>query len=311
MTARPILVGTDGSDTARRAVAWAAREAATHGKPLLIVAALAPPPRLSSPWSAAAIQEAAQRRAEQALAAAAGQARDVAPAVRMAAEMLAGEPAQVLTARAAEASMLVVGSRGTGGLAPMALGSVSRYTATHATCPVVVVRADRMAPHLAPQLAAHREVVVGVRDPDLPGSSAALGFAFEEAALRAARLLAVHAWYWPAPAGHLDQPGAPRHAAHRMADALCMYQEKYPDVAVVTDVARAHPGRVLAGASARADLVVVGRHDAPVASARSIGARSIGARSIGARDIGARDIGSVTDALLRHGHGPVAIVANP
>jgi nucleotide-binding universal stress UspA family protein len=63
---------------------------------------------------------------------------------------------------------------------------------------------------------------------------------------------------------------------------------------------------VLAGASARADLVVVGRDDAPVASARSIGARSIGARSIGARDIG-----SVTDALLRHGHGPVAIVANP
>jgi nucleotide-binding universal stress UspA family protein len=179
--------------------------------------------------------------------------------------------------------MLVVGSGGTGGFAAMPLGSVSRYTATHATCPVVLVRSDR------PVL--HRKVVVGVRDPDQPGSSAALGFAFEEAALRQARLLAVHAWYWPAPAGHLDQPGAPRDAAHRMADALGMYQEKYPGVPVRTDVARAHPGRVLAGAAARADLVVVGRHDPPPVSAH--------------------DIGSVTGALLRHGPGPVAIVADP
>lgn len=283
MTVRPVLVGTDGAQVSLRAVAWAAREATARGKPLLIVSALAPPPRLSSPWSAAAIQEAAQHRAEQALAEAAARAREAAPAVRMGAEMLEGEPAQVLTGRAADASMLVVGSRGTGGFAVMPLGSVSRYTATHAACPVIVVRSDRPA--------LHQEIVVGVRDPDLPGSSAALGFAFEEAALRQARLLAVHAWYWPAPAGHLDQPDAPRDAAHRMADALCMYQEKYPDVPVATDVARAHPGRVLAGASARADLVVVGRHDSPVASAHGIG--------------------SVTDALLRHGHGPVAIVADP
>jgi nucleotide-binding universal stress UspA family protein len=282
MTVGPVLVGTDGSQVSLRAVAWAAREAAARGKPLLIVSALAPPPRLSSPWSAAAIQEAAQHRAGQALTAAVARAHEVVPAVRMGSEMLEGEPAQVLTARAAEASMLVVGSRGTGGVAAMALGSVSRYTTTHATCPVVVVRSDRPA--------LYREIVVGVRDPDLPGSSAALGFAFEEAALREARLLAVHAWYWPAPAGHLDQPDAPRDAAHRMADALCIYQEKYPDVPVATDVARAHPGRVLAGASARADLVVVGRHDSPVASAHGIG--------------------PVTDALLRHGHGPVAIVAD-
>ena len=283
MTVRPVLAGADGSQVSLRAVAWAAREATARGKPLLIVSALAPPPRLSSPWSAAAIQEAAQHRAEQALAAAAARAREAAPAVRMGTEMLEGEPAQALAERAAEASMLVVGSRGAGGFAAMALGSVSRYTATHATCPVVVVRSDR------PVL--HRAVVVGVRDPDLPGSSAALGFAFEEAALREARLLAVHAWYWPAPAGHLDKPDALRDAARRMADALCMYQEKYPDVPVAADVARAHPGRVLAGAAARADLVVVGRHASPVASAHGIG--------------------SVTDALLCHGPGPVAIVADP
>jgi hypothetical protein len=40
-------------------------------------------------------------------------------------------------------------------------------------------------------MAVHREVVVGVRDLDQP---AAIGFAFQEAALRKARLRAVHAW---------------------------------------------------------------------------------------------------------------------
>jgi nucleotide-binding universal stress UspA family protein len=295
MTARPVLVGTDGSQASLRAVAWAAREAATHEQPLLIVSALAPPPRMSSPWSAAAVHETAQRRTEDALTASAEHARQVAPALCMGTEVLHGEPALALASRADGASMLVVGSRGTESFAAMALGSVSRYAATHAACPVVVVRPEGRP--------LYREIVVGVRDPDLPGTSAALKFAFAEAALRKARLLAVHAWYWAAPAGHPGQPDEPRDTAHRMADALAEYQDKFPGVEVATDVARAHPGRVLAGASARADLVVVGRHDARVAGGPV-------ARLPAAGGNGARGIGSVTRTVLSHGRGPLAIVAD-
>jgi nucleotide-binding universal stress UspA family protein len=280
MSASPILVGTDGSEDSLRAAAWAAREATARGQRLMIVSVLAPAPRMSLMPPGEAAARAARRGAERALVAAVQRARGQASGLRTDTEVLSGEPARVLVAQAAHASMLVVGSRGAGGFAAMVLGSVSRHAATHAPCPVVVVREESMA--------VHREIVVGVRDPELPEACAAIGFAFEEAALRKARLLAVHAWYWPSPAAHLDQPEMPGDMTRLLADALSVYQDKFPGVEVITDVVRAHPGRLLASASARADLVVVGRHDA------------LGTHTHG--------VGSVVYALLHHGQGPVAIV---
>lgn len=52
-----------------------------------------------------------------------------------------GHPAQVLIDLAADAELLVLGSRGRGGLAGAVLGSVSLHCVGHAPCPVVVVRA--------------------------------------------------------------------------------------------------------------------------------------------------------------------------
>jgi nucleotide-binding universal stress UspA family protein len=51
-----------------------------------------------------------------------------------------GHPSFVLTETAKGAELLVVGSRGHGAFAGMLLGSVSEYCASHARCPVVVVR---------------------------------------------------------------------------------------------------------------------------------------------------------------------------
>ena len=83
----------------------------------------------------------------------------------------------------------------------MILGSVSRYAATRAACPVVVVRQEAMA--------VHGKIVVGVRDPgDIDGT---LAFAFEEAARRGADVVAVHAWDWiPSRCGR-PRPARPRH----------------------------------------------------------------------------------------------------
>jgi hypothetical protein len=84
--------------------------------------------------------------------------------------------------------MLVVGSRGVGGFAAMVLGSVSRYAATHASCPVVVVREAAES--------ARRQVGIGIGDLE---NTASLTFAFEEAALRQASLIAIHSWHLPDP----------------------------------------------------------------------------------------------------------------
>jgi nucleotide-binding universal stress UspA family protein len=54
----------------------------------------------------------------------------------------AGAAAALLDA-AADASVLVVGSRGQGGFTGLLLGSVSQHVARHAPCPTVVVPHDR------------------------------------------------------------------------------------------------------------------------------------------------------------------------
>jgi len=136
--------------------------------------------------------------------------------------------------------MLVVGSRGAGAFTAMTLGSVSRYAAAHAACPVVVIRDPNPVPSA--------QVGVGVGNPeDCPGS---LTFAFEEAGLHKASLHAVHAC--PAPDA--------AEAATELAELLGSWREKYPGVPVSYQVVPGHPAQALIGLSVRADLVVMGRH---------------------------------------------------
>ena len=287
MTTRPIVVGVDGSEESLRAVEWAAREAHRHGAPLRLVSAPAVPPRMlasgAAPQGVAKALGSVPRRA---LAEAITRAGEVAPDLLVDTDLLTGPPALIVTGSGSGALMLVVGARGAGGFAAMLLGSVSRYVAMHASCPVVVVREETGA--------VHREVVVGIRDPH--DATATLPFAFEEAALRGATLVAVHIGHFPAPVGDLGagEAGHPANpskvsaeAADHLAEDLRSWHEKYPDVPVRQDVVRGHPGRVLASYTARADLVVIGRH--------------------GGHDTGLA-IGAVQHAVLNHAHGPVGIV---
>jgi nucleotide-binding universal stress UspA family protein len=289
MATRPIVAGVDGSEESMRAAEWAATEAARHGAPLRIVSAPAMPPRMrvydTVPGTAASALRAMSARA---IGEAVTRAEEMAANLVIGTDLLTGPPAAAVTDSGAGALMLVVGARGAGGFAAMLLGSVGRYAAMHASCPVVVVRQETCA--------VSREVVVGIRDPH--DTAGPLAFAFEEAALRGATVVAVHSWYWFHPAF-----GAPRDgeattqpadlarisadASRNLGDALTAWRDKYPAVPVRLDVVRGHPASVLASYSARADLVVIGRRGGPVTGPA---------------------VGAVQHAVLHHAHGPVAVV---
>ena len=261
MAAKPIVAGTDGSEESLRAVGWAAREAALRGAPLRIVAAAETPPGMISragPGEPERVTDVLLGERDRALAAAAERAAKTAPGVLIDTDPLHGPAAQAVTECGSGAQMLVLGSRGIGAFTALLLGSVSRYAASHASCPVVVVRDEAPSPHGL--------VGVGVADLDTCGD--ALTFAFEEASLRKADLLVMHAWHTPQtdisragqaftpPGPQADAADAPRH----LSGLLDEWRAKYPDVPVSQEVAHGHPGRALVGLSARADLVVVGRH---------------------------------------------------
>ena len=53
-----------------------------------------------------------------------------------------GDPYVVLREAAADADLLVLGSRGHGGFADALLGSVGQYCVHHAHCPVLIMRGD-------------------------------------------------------------------------------------------------------------------------------------------------------------------------
>ena len=272
MTTKPIVVGTDGSEHSAPTVEWAAREAVLRSAPLRIVAAPEILPRMSATPMAAGIGTVATsllRERDQALAAAALVAAATAPGLLIDTDPVDGPPAQAVTASGSGALLLVVGSHGGGAFPAMVIGSVSRYAVVHASCPVVVVRDEATV--------TRRLVAVGIRSPLDCG--AALGFAFEEARLRQAALLAVHA----SPTG--DPAGAERTAVE-LDELLDDWRSKFPDVDASRDVVIGHPGEALADLSARASLVVLGRHDA---NGRPGPAR-------------------VIHAAVSHAHGPVVIV---
>jgi nucleotide-binding universal stress UspA family protein len=143
-----IVVGVDGSEAAREAVRFAAAEARLRGATLVAVHAWRIPVSVAMPEPAVAgypivhepaleeiragLQEHGERALDEALAGIEG-----VPVERLVVE---GAPAAALLEAAEDADLLVVGSRGLGGFRGLLLGSVSQQCASHASCPVAVVR---------------------------------------------------------------------------------------------------------------------------------------------------------------------------
>lgn len=176
---RPITTGIDGTEESIAALDWAAREAVRRDVALRVVHA----------WRFQPYEgiDAGDRDTQE------GWARDaVGEAVRtvtgrhtgldVSTEVVEGGSVDVLVAAAADAELLVLGSRGHGPVVGFLLGSVGQQVIAEAARPVVLVRAGDQATAEA----SGREVVVG-QEGDPEDSADVLRFAFETAAARGPR----------------------------------------------------------------------------------------------------------------------------
>lgn len=141
MTTRPspnpadlrIVVGVDGSEAGQRALDWAAAEADRVGAVLEIHTAYKPGYEFATPTDI-------HRSMERTLEAATARVSEVAPAVSTTVHMHDQSAASALIEASQDARLLVVGTRGLGGFKGLLLGSVSQQCASHAACPVTLVR---------------------------------------------------------------------------------------------------------------------------------------------------------------------------
>lgn len=133
----PVVVGTDGSGQATRAVRWATREAAARGRPLRIVYATGTSHGglYLSPEDIKRIDGFAEGVLEEA-AALAGR---LAPAVPVTTALCEDGTTACLLGEAGPDATIVVGSRGRGGFASLLVGSDSLRVAARSPVPVVVV----------------------------------------------------------------------------------------------------------------------------------------------------------------------------
>lgn len=139
----PVVVGVDGSAVSEAAIDFAFAAASLRGHGLVVVHAWSQPdPFVDEAY--AVLSEASTRQTEARLAVSESLAgwREKFPDVEVTEVIADGHPVDALLAEAsaAQAALVVVGSRGRGGFAGLLLGSVSRGVLHHATCPVAVVR---------------------------------------------------------------------------------------------------------------------------------------------------------------------------
>lgn len=285
--AHTIVVGYDGSESARDALDWAVDQAVAERRPLTIAYAASPS---DSMWMDQAGFD--QRTGERArltvgqavLAEARAAATERAPDLEIHELLRAADPRDVLVEASLTAKSVVLGSRGRGPVRSLLLGSVGVAVTRHAACPVVV--------HRPSDPGVEREgILVGIDTTE--ASMPVLEYAFDLASLRRRPLTVANAFWDAPPVTHTYTVAIPPREdpeEQRLALAECLsgMSEKYPDVTVEQEFLRGLADVALVQRGATMDLLVVGSHHGGAASQILFG--------------------SVAASVLEHAECPVAVV---
>jgi len=132
-----IVVGVDGSDSSKAALRWAIRQAKLTGASVDAVTAWRYPAGYG--WTPVGSELDFESDAKRALTEALGEVSGLDPDVPVRPLVAEGNTAEVLLRTAKGADLLVIGSRGHGGLTSALIGSVSLNCVLHAHCPVLVL----------------------------------------------------------------------------------------------------------------------------------------------------------------------------
>ncbi|MFE6685866.1 universal stress protein [Streptomyces sp. NPDC057743] len=247
----PVVAGVSRSPTARCAVEWAADAAARRGRELCLVhvqewpSGAAPKDRRDEPDQAwASHYRAAGRTLLQEFKDAVAERL---PGLNVTTRLEDGRPTAVLREIAEGAVLLVLGSHQVSGpMEAVTFTTVGRSLVGHPPCPVVLVPGDaaRCDP-LGP-------VMVGVDGS--AASAPAVAFAFEEADLSRADLVAVQVQR----PRHGEWPSDAHGSLVDVSEAIAGWGEKYPQVLARQEVAIGQPAVQLAELAAAARCLVVG-----------------------------------------------------
>lgn len=282
-----IVVGVDGSPHSNRALHWAVQEARLRSAEIELVHGYV------LQMHRVVLSTSSHDIAERAMEVIVSANREVLADVTWTATLtplLRASYASALVQAGDEADMIVVGSRGLGGFKTLLLGSTSYRTATHAPCPVVVIREGEQ--ETAGD--AGRDIVVGIDDSR--AARRALWWALDEAERRGVRVAVVHGYVDPGT--HVPGDIATRDEIERTlerahAEALDVIDRA---LHIVEPPAGVSIERVAeAGTAAR---VVLDHADGRlvVVSTRGHGA------------VGRALVGSVSHQILHHITGPVVVV---
>jgi len=259
-TGRRVVAAVDGSEPSLHAARVAAEEARRRGAPLHLVTAL--------PWGsrdvvtprapASDLPAVLLRAAEDVLRELATTLAPVAAAEGVTWAVVERPAVDVLREESARAGLLVLGSRGAGGVAGLLVGHTANAVVAAAECPVVVLPDESTV-----TVTRRRSVVVGVEG--RPGDEDVLRFAFAEAAARRTDLVAVHTWQdvtleaaYSSVTPLVDWSSVHADEQRVLAEALAGWPDKHPDVEVRELVVREKPARGLLAAATTAELLVVG-----------------------------------------------------
>lgn len=255
-----IVVATDGSKAAGRAVIWAAEQAHLERRPLAVVTAARDVVPVLSGAAAGGYGLSPQELVEVASGiaeAGVDAARAHRPGIDVRAVALLGEARNVLLDLSTDAHLLVLGSRGRGELTSKVLGSVSAAVVRHASCPVIVCRPGTEG-------RVHRGVVVGADG--TPDSYPVIEFAFEQASLHELPVTVLHSSVDVA----VSVTGGPRVAVAGepgyteqmvlLSESIAGLRERFPEVHISLEAAHGTATDALAATADIYNLVVVGRH---------------------------------------------------